>query len=175
MPKAQAIIDLLKEFGWRESRPNPVADREASPTVQAPAMLANGVAMRRVTSLSDDSAFTQMAVDAKSADALVDALFVRILGRQPRDQERAAIRQQLAPGFESRISDPNARVKKVETKTNVSWSNHLSAEATTLKLKLEAEARLGDPPSPRFNADWRQRAEDVIWAMINDPEFVFVP
>ena len=27
----------------------------------------------------------------------------------------------------------------------------------------------------RLNADWRERAEDIIWSLINSPEFLIVP
>ena len=33
----------------------------------------------------------------------------------------------------------------------------------------------GDPPTTRLEADWRERMEDMVWALVNSPEFVFVP
>jgi len=33
----------------------------------------------------------------------------------------------------------------------------------------------GDPPTPRLQADWRERLEDMIWTLVNSPEIVFVP
>jgi len=33
----------------------------------------------------------------------------------------------------------------------------------------------GDKPSARLNANWRQRAEDAAWILVNSPEFVIVP
>jgi hypothetical protein len=27
----------------------------------------------------------------------------------------------------------------------------------------------------RLHPDWRQRAEDMIWTLINEPDFLFVP
>jgi hypothetical protein len=36
-------------------------------------------------------------------------------------------------------------------------------------------AREGDPPTTRLEADWRERMEDMVWALVNSPEFVFIP
>jgi hypothetical protein len=54
----------------------------------------------------------------------------------------------------------------------VSWSNHLTPEANRIKVQLEAEARRGPPPTARLDAEWRQRLEDVVWALLNAPEMV---
>ncbi len=35
--------------------------------------------------------------------------------------------------------------------------------------------REGDPPTRRLREDWRRRMEDALWALVNSPEFVFVP
>ena len=51
----------------------------------------------------------------------------------------------------------------------------LSPEATRIKMDLERVAREGDPPTSRLKTDWRERMEDMVWALVNSPEFVFVP
>ena len=33
----------------------------------------------------------------------------------------------------------------------------------------------GDPPTRRLQPAWREQMEDMIWAVMNSPEFVFVP
>ncbi|HJO54533.1 MAG TPA: hypothetical protein QF373_08520, partial [Verrucomicrobiota bacterium] len=58
---------------------------------------------------------------------------------------------------------------------HVSWSNHLSAEANRIKIELEKRAREGDPPTVSLQTDWRERMEDMLWALMNSPEFIFIP
>ena len=82
--------------------------------------------------------------------------------------------QLLQVGFENRRTD--ASPVTVRRKSNqVSWSNHLNAKATEIKMALERAARLGDPPTKRLQTDWRTRYEDVVWALVNSPETVFLP
>ena len=57
----------------------------------------------------------------------------------------------------------------------VSWSNHLNPQASEIMLQLERDADRGDPPTERLEADWRERMEDVVWALVNSPEYVFIP
>ena len=57
----------------------------------------------------------------------------------------------------------------------VSWANHLSPEATTIKMELERQAREGDPPTKRLRPEWREKMEDMIWVLVNSPEFAFIP
>ncbi len=55
----------------------------------------------------------------------------------------------------------------------MSWSNHLDGEANTLAQEKEAEARRGDPPTNALTEDWRLRMEDMLWAMLNAPEWIY--
>jgi DNA-binding ferritin-like protein len=55
----------------------------------------------------------------------------------------------------------------------VSWSNHLNDMATTVRMQQEAAARKGDPATPQLKDAWRRRAEDVVWALVNSPEFLY--
>ncbi len=177
MPKAQSVVDLLVQFGWREMRQNPATERETEPNVLQPAAVANGIiGSGRASRLSDDSAFTQMAIEAKSVDGLIEQTFQRILSRKPSAAELADIRPHIAPGFDKRKTnvDPDS-VPRREKPHAVSWSNHLSAEATTIKMEMERLARAGDEPTVQLESDWRERMEDIVWTLINSPEFVFLP
>ena len=48
-------------------------------------------------------------------------------------------------------------------------------EATTIKNEMERRARVGDPPDPRLSPAWREAYEDLVWTVINSPEFVWIP
>ena len=174
LPVAQSIVDVLSTFGWRDSRPNPITVREQTTTVLQPLTIANGTMPHRIVQISDNSAFTALALQDISVDELVDQLFLQVVSRPASSAEREPLATLLRAGFEDRRTD--APPITVRRKTNqVSWSNHLSAEATQIKLALERAARSGDPLTNRLRADWRDRYEDVVWAIINSPETIFLP
>ncbi len=177
LPAAENFVSVLESFGWRSSRPDPVTTRSAEITVLQPAMLANGVVVKRVAQLSDDSVFTDLALKSKSLDDFIHGLTQRILTRPASNSELALFREILREGFESRIVPGEHPIRRSQPprQTGVSWSNHLKPEANLRKQALAEELELGDPTTSRLNADWRERAEDVIWSLINSPEFLFVP
>ncbi|HEY5311459.1 MAG TPA: hypothetical protein VIK18_03030, partial [Pirellulales bacterium] len=101
-----------------------------------------------------------------------------ILTRKPTPQERASLVEYLRSGYASRGRDvqPSAASASARgPKRYVSWSNHLDPESTVLRQQEEAAARRGDPPTERLTPEWRERLEDVLWALVNAPEFVFSP
>lgn len=178
LPKAQAITDVLKAFGWRNSRPEPTSEREETPNLIQPGVLANGTLGVWLTRLSDDSAITRLARDAESPEEFVDNLFLRILTRRPTDGERQQFVDLLTPGFEQRLTSPSAATKATDSATRhryVSWSNHLNTEANVIKIQMQDEVRQGPPPTKSLSADWRSRAEDALWALMNSPEMILVP
>jgi hypothetical protein len=178
MPKTQAIIDVLQMFGWRETRQGPLSTRNDSPNVLQPAVLANGdVGNGRIARLTDDCAVTDLCVANQPLPALVDAVFARVLSRPPTAAERAKFVSYLQAGYAERVVDcgPRKSRKDFDPTQLLSWTNHLNAKASEIKYAVEEKARLGDEPTPRLKRDWRERMEDVLWAMVNSPEFVFVP
>ena len=176
-PRIQAVIDTLKQFGWRPSRQEPLTVREQAVHPLQPGILANGIMSAWITRLSNQHGMTDVAVDARSPGELVDTVFLRFLTRKPTPSERDNFVAFLSEGFESRIIPEKDRQpvpwpKKVPA---VSWSNHLSPEANSIMIELEQRARDGDPPTNALKPEWRERMEDVLWAVINSPELMFVP
>jgi hypothetical protein len=175
LPMAQGYVDVLRNFGWRESRQDPLSTRDQTPTVLQPLVIANGMVGSRVTRLSDDSAFTAIALRDKSLHELIDDVFLHVLSRMPSEDERDQFEGLLTEGFGDRVVHDAPIVVRKTFRTTVSWSNHLNAEATLIKQKMEQAAYEGDPVTKRLKADWRERMEDMVWALVNSPEFLFVP
>lgn len=178
IPKAQIIVDVLENFGWRPSRQEPKSVRETAANVRQPAILANGALGRWVTTLDEKAAITTLALDEKlSASQLVDGIFLRLLTRHPTEAERRRFVELLSPGFNERIIPKAKRPPPVPLPPlkYVAWSNHLSAGANSIKIELEKRAREGNPPTTALRPDWRERLEDVLWAVLNSPEFVHLP
>jgi hypothetical protein len=165
----------MAAFGWRASRPDPVTDRESSANSLQPAILSNGTMGTWVTRLSDDHGVTAMTLEAKSPDALTEALFLRLLSRRPTAAEKAKYSAYLSEGFAGRVLPPPlcAPPGKRKPAYYVSWSNHLNDMATTVRMQEEAAARKGDPATDRLTPAWRRQAEDVVWALVNSPEFLY--
>ena len=175
LPVAQHVVDLLVAYGWRDSRQNPLTVRDETTTPLQPLLLANGVVGQRITRLSDDGAITELCLEERPLPDLIREVYLRVLSRPPSDGESQATVALLSQGFADRRVDAPKKRPRDPRQTPVSWSNHLSPEATTLKLEQERLAREGDPPTDRLQTDWRERMEDVLWSLVNSPEFVFVP
>jgi len=174
-PRAQTITDVLVTFGWRESRTEPRSVREEEPSVLQPALLANGAFGARITRLSDDSAFTALALKNQPLEELVSQLFLRVLSRPPAPAELARFTELLKPGYDDRCTGAPPAPRPAPITKAVSWANHLNPEATRVILEAEKQAKAGDTPSPRLRADWRERLEDALWALMLSPEFLHLP
>lgn len=176
LPVAQSIVDVLLAYGWRDARPNPISVRDETPTVLQPMVLANGIVGNRACRLSDNSRVTELCHQVSTPRELTEELFLRILSRRPHDAEARPFVDLLESEFDARKVSPFRFDPFVSVQYSaVSWSNHLSAAATRIKQELERKAREGDPPSDSLAKDWRERAEDAVWALLNTPEFVFIP
>ena len=176
LPRVQAVTDVLEAFGWRGARQNPITDRDTSPHLLQPAILANGTLSSWISRLSDNSFLTRIALESKTTDELADEIYLRFLSRFPTADEKNKMKDMLEPGFVSRIKNPVTRdVVEISRLPRISWTNHLVEEATKVKLEMEKRARLGDSPSELLDASWRERVEDIVWAVFNLPEFVWIP
>ncbi|MFN0077735.1 MAG: DUF1553 domain-containing protein [Prosthecobacter sp.] len=178
LPRIQAVTDVLSAFGWRGSRQDPISKRDADPNVLQPAILSNGTVGVWLTRLSDDHGVTALALKEQTLDQFLDRLFLKLLTRKPTAQERELYTKHLAAGFETRANHKSQIINHKSTRTReqyVSWSNHLDAEATNVRMAQETAARQGDPPTEQLDAPWRTRMEDILWAMLNAPEWAFSP
>ena len=176
LPFGQPFITLLKTFGWRDTRQNPITVREYTSTALQPAILANGVIGKRFTRLSDDSDFTNLALKDQSVDELVRQTVMKTLTREPTDSEMKMFVELLKPGYAERVKG-NAQIVSREPlpRNLVGWSNHLSPRANEIKVELQEAVKKGDPPTQRLQDNWRNRYEDMLWTLLNSPEFIFVP
>ncbi len=177
LPRAQAVTDVLKAFGWRNARAEPTSYREVAPDLIQPGVLANGVLGTWLTRLSDESELTTIARNADRVESLVEDLFLQILTRKPTPTETARFVEMLSPGFADRLVPESEIVPLPEPHRfrYVSWSNHLNGEANAIKVEMEAVAREGDPPTRYLRSAWRETMEDAIWALLNSPEMVMIP
>ena len=179
LPRITAVSSVLETFGWRGARQDPLTVRETEPNILQPAIYANGVMSIWLTRLSDRHGVTQLALEDQPVEQLVDRLFLRLLTRLPSDEEKQRYVSYLSEGYDARVIPESERVKPDrgprEPLRYVSWSNHLDGAANVLASQKEAEARRGDPPTNALNDDWRRRMEDVLWAVLNAPEWIYTP
>ena len=176
LPESQGMVDILSTFGWRPSRQNPASTRDEGASPMQTLILANGNVGARLVRLSDDGAFVDLALKQQPVSALCRELFLRVLSRPPSAAEAKAVAGYLTPLYAQRAAPGALRsVSKRKTDSRVSWSNHLSAEASVIRLEEERRLRLGDEPTRRLRPAFRERMEDVVWALVNSPEFPLVP
>ncbi len=177
LPRAQAVTDVLQAFGWNGSRQNALTDRATAPNVLQPGILANGVMSTWVTRASIDSELANLAVTAATPERLVDSLFFRFLTRPPTAAESSQFVATIAEGFDERVlpSEQVVTPEPLPPLSYVSWTNHLRPEANVIKVEMERRAREGDPADPRLRPAWREAYEDIVWSLVNSPEFVIVP
>lgn len=175
LPHAQSLVDLMMAYGWRQNRQEPMSQRMDVPTPLQPMALANGIAANRAVDLSDDSELTQLCLAAKSPEELVRGLTRRILSREPTSQELDDFTSLLADGFATRVRVDAKAKQRTLYRSPISWTNHFDQEANRIGIERQRLATQGDPATERLREDWRRRAEDVIWVMLNSPEFIFIP
>ena len=178
LPHVAPFVSMMETFGWRSSRQSPLTIREEEATVLQPAIIANGTLGRRFTRLSDDSAFTKLALQHQPVSDLVNAVFVRALTRQPGSDERAVFVELLTDGYSNRINQDelNKPLPPLPSlRTGVGWSNHLHPDANRLQVATREMVAQGDVPTKNLTPAWREQFEDMLWALMNSPEFVFAP
>ena len=178
LPHAQTTVDVLEAFGWNGSRQTPIFERATDPNVLQPGILANGTLVQSLSRASWRSELAELAVKAKSPDALIDEIFLRFLSRQPRPAERAAFLPALREGFETRLVPaaeqviPNA--PRASAAGDVAESRQPRGQHHPAWRWKSASGK-ARPPIPACAAAWREIYEDLVWSVINDREFVWIP
>lgn len=176
LPKAAAVVECLEAFGWRASRQSPTTHREYEANMVQPGVVANGHMTGWATRLTDESSITDLALEASDTEELIAELFMSVLTRSPSEQELQGFVKLLQPGFEGREqADARRATSPPSHRGFVTWSNHFAVEANALMRDIEREVAAGPQPTQRLVADWRERAEDALWALVNAPEFQFIP
>lgn len=177
LPHAQAAVDVLEAFGWNGSRQMPIFERPTDPNLLQPGILSNGTLVQSLARASWRSDLADLAVQAPSPEWLLKEVFLRFLTRQPRPAERAAFLPALSEGFATRVLPAAAQIapKLPEPLPLVTWLNHVSPEANSIQVEVEKRVQQGPPPDPRLRTAWREVYEDLVWSLINDREFVWIP
>ena len=177
LPRAQAVADVLAAFGWTGSRQNPVHQRDRESNLLQPGILANGTVSTWVTRASIENGLADWALKSESPQDLAELLYFRFLGRRPSRQEMAQVVEVLEPGFaERRLPAADIAIPPPpQPLPRVSWSNHLAGEANSIQIERGQRAQQGPPADPRLSPLWRQAYEDVVWALVNSPEFIWIP
>ncbi|MFT7172074.1 MAG: hypothetical protein ACI9NQ_000283 [Paracoccaceae bacterium] len=175
LPRIQAVSDVLSAFGWDPARQTTINQRSTDPTALQPAIISNGTVGIWLTRLSDDHALTTLALRDQPPAALLDQLFLRLLTRKPTPAEKELYLAQITPDYEVRRTSipPPPPSKKLRPPRYVSWYNHLDPLADEIRRQEIIAARAGDPPTKKLAAPWRERFEDLIWALVNSPEMIY--
>jgi cytochrome c553 len=177
LPRAQCVTDVMEAFGWSGTRQSPRTDREISPNVLQPGVLANSSLSVTLTRAAEQSELAELAVKATVPESLVQSIFQRFLSRPASAVELEKFTKILQVGFNERLVPP-AETKpstQLPPLPRVTWYNHLNPRATTIAMENEQRARNGPPPDPRLQPAWREVYEDFIWSVINTREFVWLP
>jgi hypothetical protein len=174
LPEVDMLNELLQAYGWRPQRQDPQDRPTAVPTPLQPLMLANGPAAARLLDATADAQLTQEAIAAKTPEAFVHAVSLAILGRRATVDERDRFVPLIREGFTDRLTTESERQRPI-FRRRISWRNHFDPRADALVLDRVAELEAGDPPTRRLKPVWREQAEDLQWALINSPEFSWVP
>jgi hypothetical protein len=176
LPAAQTAVTLLETFGWRSSRQDPLTYREKEPSVLQPAILANGIFAKRIAQLSEDSRFVALALVAETPADFIEGVFRQLLSRPPTASERDLFVNLLGDDFSRRKTGaPPGPAPTWPARDGVNWSNHLQPISSEIRLKRQKTLEKGDPPTTQLLPAWRERAEDMVWAIMNSPEFVWIP
>ena len=175
LPTNQMILDVLTTFGWRETRIDPWTRQDAEVNPLQPLMMANSEAVNLAIRLTEESAATAWCLEDLKPEELVDRLFLATFARRPSAGELKLALAAIEPSFATRKTGKPKPPAVARLKAKVDWDKHLQGEASLELLEAAKQARAGDPPTVRLTEEFRTAVEDVLWSLVNSPEFVFVP
>jgi len=175
MPLAQMHIDVLGAWGWRSDRSEPLTERpNAAINMRQQAVVANSTLMTWLTRITDEMPHAWGAFEADATViGVVERVYAHVLGRGPSPTERDEAEALLGSGFDSRLTEKPPNAPRSSTRY-LSWYNHLHPSATPRAMAEQASVLAGPEPSARLEAAWRERLEDLLWSLLNSPEFYVV-
>ncbi len=105
-----------------------------------PGVVANSAMSIKLSRLTDDSYFTQLALNAKTPEEFVKTAFEQVLSREPSSEELQTFVEQIKPEWDARIitlAIPAASPKP--HRGFVTWANHFDIRANQLMRDVERE------------------------------------
>jgi hypothetical protein len=116
-----------------------------------------------------------MCLEATTPEQLVEWLFLSVLSRPPNKRELTAFTDLIEPGFDMRRTGKLRATPLPLSDFQPDWKKHLQAEQTQLMMEAQKRVARGEAPTERLTDDFRERVEDSLWALINSPEFFYLP
>lgn len=170
-PLLQEIITLARAFGWRDQRPNPVSVRNDDPHALQPLAMANGELMHRLVKFTDRSYYTELSKRAATLDQYGERLFLNTLSRLPTDREKRWLRSELGADWDRRLVPSELQ----ETRKEESRVKEVTITDSIAAHEYIMQVRQGEPAAAALTPSFRRQAEKVLWAVLNSPEFIFLP
>ncbi|MCY3777820.1 MAG: DUF1549 domain-containing protein [Candidatus Aminicenantes bacterium] len=170
-PLLQEIITLARAFGWRDQRPNPVSVRNDDPHALQPLAMANGELMHRLVKFTDRSYYTELSKRAATLDQYGERLFLNTLSRLPTDREKRWLSRELGTDWDQRLVPPELQ----ETRKEESRVKEVTITDSIAAQEYIMQVRQGEPATAALTPSFRRQAEKVLWAVLNSPEFIFLP
>ncbi len=170
-PLLQEIITLAKAFGWRDQRPNPVGVRNDDPHALQPLAMANGELMYRLVKFTERSYYTALSNRDITLDEFGGQLFLNTLSRLPSEREKNWLHGELETVWNRRLVPAELREKrgKEYRVEEVTIGDTLAAHQYIMRV------RQGEPATPTLTEEYRKNVENVLWVILNSPEFIFLP
>jgi Protein of unknown function (DUF1553) len=170
-PLLQEIITAASAFGWRDQRPDPISVRNDDANPLQSLTLANGALTNRLIRLTESNYFARLAATDISLNQFGEQLMLNTLSRRPTKWESEWLRSRLDNVWDGR------RVSAVaggiggasDSAVNVKYQDMLDA------YKYIAESRKEELATRALTENFRRSFEQVLWVIVNSPEFIFVP